>query len=258
MSTSRNEVEGTIVRIAQMARAVGIHLILATQRPSVDVITGTIKANFPCRVAFAVASQTDSRTILDCAGAEKLLGRGDMLFTSAEFSKPKRIQGAFISEEEVKRVVKYLKREGAPDYNPDVIEKQTSATVFGSDEYDNDEPLLEEAIQSLIQAKRGSTSFLQRRLKIGYSRAARIIDVLEERGIVGPSEGSKPREVLIKQWPPIEEIESSQENPDVLNENMENNRGDYPDSVDSSDNGSEEDFDKDDFESSQKGDYLDN
>lgn len=217
MTSSTHEVEAAIVRIAQMARATGIHLILATQRPSVDVITGLIKANIPCRIAFAVASLTDSRTILDSSGAEKLLGRGDMLFSSAEMSKPKRLQGAFLSEKEIKRVVEFLKGEERPDYNYEITERQKGSTIFGGTS--DDEPLLEEAIDVIIQAGKASTSLLQRRLKIGYSRAARIIDLLEEQGIVGPAEGSKPREILIEDKDDIgggddeyEEVEEEDEN----------------------------------------------
>ncbi|MBU0646391.1 DNA translocase FtsK [Patescibacteria group bacterium] len=202
MTSSGREVEATITRISQMARAVGIHLILATQRPSVDVITGVIKANIPARLAFAVASQTDSRTILDCAGAEKLLGRGDMLFSCAELSKPKRIQGAFLSEKEIERVVDFLKHEGdLPDYNYAITETERTGTILDGPDDDGD-PLLEDAIQVILQSGKASTSFLQRRMKIGYARAARIIDLLEDRGIVGPGDGAKPREVLIDEWPP--------------------------------------------------------
>jgi S-DNA-T family DNA segregation ATPase FtsK/SpoIIIE len=202
MASSGHEVEGAIVRIAQMARAVGIHLVLATQRPSVDVITGLIKANFPTRIAFAVASQTDSRTILDHAGAEKLLGRGDMLYTSAELSKPVRLQGAYVSEAEVGRVVDYLKGESEPDYNYAVLEKEKSGSIFdGVSENEDGDPVLAEAAQIIIQAGRASTSLLQRRLKIGYGRAARILDILEENGVIGPPDGSKPREVLVENWP---------------------------------------------------------
>jgi len=199
MSSSGREVEGNIVRIAQMARAVGIHLVLATQRPSVDVITGLIKANVPARLAFSVASQTDSRTILDMAGAEKLLGRGDMLFTSPEISKPKRLQGPFVSEE-VTRVVEFLKKESIPDYNYAITEHQKSGTAFGNND-EEDDPLLEDAIRVILESQKASTSLLQRRIKVGYARAARIIDLLEEKGVVGPGEGAKPREVLIDEWP---------------------------------------------------------
>ncbi len=200
MSMNGREIEATIVRIAQMARAVGIHLVLATQRPSVDVITGLIKANFPARIAFAVASQTDSRTILDCAGAEKLLGRGDMLFTTAELSKPKRLQAPFVSEDEVNAVVKFLRQEGLPDYNYAVTETQKTGSIL--DGSADDEPLLEEAIRAVLSAGRASTSLLQRRLKVGYARAARMMDILEDKGVVGPGDGAKPREILIEEWPP--------------------------------------------------------
>lgn len=200
MSASGREVEATIVRIAQMARAVGIHLVLATQRPSVDVITGLIKANIPARAAFAVASQTDSRTILDQSGAEKLLGRGDMLFTSAEMSKPKRIQGAFASSDEVERVVAFLRQKGEPDYNMAITEITKAGTVF--DHLEDSDPMLDECVRVVMQSGKASTSLLQRRLRIGYSRAARIMDLLEEAGIIGPQDGSKPREVLIDEWPP--------------------------------------------------------
>ncbi|MEK7619836.1 MAG: DNA translocase FtsK [Patescibacteria group bacterium] len=201
MSASGREVEASIVRIAQMARAVGIHLVLATQRPSVDVITGLIKANVPGRIAFAVASQTDSRTILDQSGAEKLLGRGDMLFTSAEVAKPKRLQGAFISTDEIEEVVRYLRRRGEPDYNMAVTEITKAGTVFDSASGDGDD-MLEEAIQVVLESGKASTSFLQRRLRLGYARAARIIDMMEEVGVVGPGSGAKPREILVDSWPP--------------------------------------------------------
>ncbi|MBI2551333.1 DNA translocase FtsK 4TM domain-containing protein [Candidatus Uhrbacteria bacterium] len=204
MAVSGREVEATITRIAQMSRAVGIHLVLATQRPSVDVITGVIKANIPARIAFAVASQVDSRTILDCSGAEKLLGRGDMLFSSAELSKPKRIQGAYVSEEEVGRVVDFLKKQGAPDYNYSVTEVARSSTVMG-DDGEAEDPLFEEAVEAILQAQKASTSFLQRRLRIGYSRAARLIDLLEDQGVIGAGEGAKPREVIVDSWPPEKE-----------------------------------------------------
>lgn len=220
MSTSGHEVEATIVRIAQMSRAVGIHLVLATQRPSVDVITGTIKANIPARIAFSVASQTDSRTILDVSGAEKLLGRGDMLYWSAELSKPKRLQGPFVSEDEVARIVAALKKESVPDYNYAITEVPRSATIMGANS--EDEPLLEEAIKVVMESRKASTSLLQRRLKVGYGRAARLIDLMEEQGIVSAGDGSKPREILIEEWPPggnvAESIPTAQ---DDLNEAAE-------------------------------------
>lgn len=200
MTSSGREVEATIVRIAQMARAVGIHLVLATQRPSVDVITGLIKANIPGRVAFAVASQTDSRTILDQSGAEKLLGRGDMLFTSAEVAKPRRFQGAFVSSAELERIISYLRDRGEPDYNNAITEITKAGTVF--DRPEDSDPLLEECIHVVMQSGKASTSLLQRRLRIGYGRAARMMDLLEESGVIGAADGSKPREVLMTEWPP--------------------------------------------------------
>ncbi|MCX6740159.1 MAG: FtsK/SpoIIIE domain-containing protein, partial [Candidatus Parcubacteria bacterium] len=201
MSSMGHEVEGLIIRLAQMSRAVGIHLILATQRPSVEVITGLIKANFPARIAFAVSSITDSRTILDYAGAEKLIGRGDMLYTSAELSKPKRLQGAFLSDEEINKVVDYLKKSGEkPEYEQGVTEKQKSINGDGSVDFsdpDDGDELFEEAKEIVVQAGKASTSFLQRRLKVGYARAARLMDLMEEAGIVGPGDGAKPREILV-------------------------------------------------------------
>lgn len=219
MAASGHEIEATVVRIAQMARAVGIHLILATQRPSVDVITGTIKANFPSRIAFAVASQTDSRTILDISGAEKLLGRGDMLFTSAELSKPKRLQGAFISESEIGRIVEALKKEELPDYNYAITEKQTGATIFDGDQ--EQDTLFKEAVEIVLQSGKASTSFLQRRLKIGYSRAARIMDQLEEQGVIGQADGSHAREVLMDEWPEEKNSQSSENFSDQFDEGQE-------------------------------------
>ena len=203
MMVAAQEIEDYICRLAQMARAAGMHLIIATQRPSVDVITGTIKANIPSRISFAVSSQIDSRTILDMAGAEKLLGKGDMLFFPSNLSKPIRIQGAFISDLEVKRVVDYLKEQYNTEYDADVMESITSETESNrlNDELDD---LLFDAISLVVEEGQASISLLQRRLKIGYARAARIIDQMEERGIVGGYEGSKPRKVLITK----EELES--------------------------------------------------
>lgn len=201
MSQNKRDVEAVIVRLAQMARAAGIHLILATQRPSVDVITGTIKANIPTRLAFAVASQVDSKTILDVSGAEKLLGRGDMLMHTPELSKPKRAQGAYVAESEIERVVAFLKEESEPDYNYQITESASGAGGVSLDPADSDS-LLEEAIEIAIDAGKVSTSFLQRRMKIGYSRAARIVDLMEKLGVVGEADGAKPREVLVSEWPP--------------------------------------------------------
>ncbi|MCL4732568.1 DNA translocase FtsK [Patescibacteria group bacterium] len=199
MVTSGAEVEGPIVRLAQMARAVGVHLVLATQRPSVDVLTGLIKANVPARMAFSVASSTDSRTILDQVGAEKLLGRGDMLYQTAEMSAPKRVQGAFVGDDEVRRVVEFLKSKYGPaDYDAEVIERKRGALVLGSGSSDDGDadPLLESAMEEIVRAGKASASLLQRRLKVGYARAARILDLLEQSGYIGPADGAKPRDIL--------------------------------------------------------------
>lgn len=197
MSTYPRELEASIVRLAQMSRAVGIHLILSTQRPSVNVITGLIKANVPGRIALQVASQVDSRTILDMAGAEKLLGAGDILFLSASMAKPVRVQGGFISEEEVKRVTQYLRSHYEDTAEEIELSEGDAHPMFG-DTFDNDEEddLYEEARDAVIEAGKASTSYLQRKLRIGYARAARIMDMLEERGVIGPQDGAKPREVL--------------------------------------------------------------
>lgn len=199
MQTYPRELESSIIRLAQMSRAVGIHLILSTQRPSVNVITGLIKANVPTRIALQVSSQIDSRTILDQGGAEKLLGAGDMLYASGEMSQPERLQSAFISEEEVKKVVQYLRKE-YEDELPNQIELSGSIengkNLFSSDLDSSDEDdLYEDARLIIIETKKASTSFLQRKLGIGYARAAKLIDMLEERGVVGPANGAKPREV---------------------------------------------------------------
>ena len=197
MTTAAAEVEGGIIRLAQMARAVGIHLVLATQRPSVDIITGLIKANFPARIAFSVASLMDSRTILDASGAEKLLGRGDMLYINAELSKPKRIQGAFLVDNEIKKVVNFLKEQAEPDYNEEVVAKPKNS-FGGNFAFDGDgDELLPEAKEIIIKAGKASASLLQRRLRIGYARAARLLDLLEEQGMIGPADGARPREILI-------------------------------------------------------------
>lgn len=198
MAMAAQEVEGAIVRLAQMARAVGIHLVLATQRPSVDVITGLIKANITSRIAFAVASQTDSRTIIDKAGAEKLLGRGDMLLITPEITKPKRLQGAFVSGDEVARVTAYIKKQVKEvEYIEEVTQNKKGVNIPGVVDGDDSDPLLTEARQLVIQAGKASASYLQRRLRIGYSRAARLLDFLEEEGTIGPADGAKPREVLV-------------------------------------------------------------
>lgn len=198
MATAASDVEAGIVRLAQMARAVGIHLVLATQRPSVEVITGLIKANIPARIAFSVASLIDSRTILDNSGAEKLVGRGDMLYLGPEVSKPKRLQGVFLSDREIKNVVDYIKDQGSADYVEGVVDKQSAGGLAaGGFSDDGGDSLLSEAKEVIIQSGKASASLLQRRLKVGYARAARILDLLEDQGIVGPADGAKPREVFL-------------------------------------------------------------
>jgi S-DNA-T family DNA segregation ATPase FtsK/SpoIIIE len=197
---SPSEVEDTITRLAQMARATGIHLILATQRPSVDVLTGLIKANIPCRIAFNVTSMVDSRVIIDMPGSEKLLGRGDMLYIPPEQSKPTRIQGTFVSEPEVHRLIEHLKQSGIkPQYTEEVTSKYKAKVTGGVGVRDEEvDELFDEAVRLVCEYDRASASLLQRRLSVGYARAARILDQLEHTGVVGPSEGSKPREVLIQ------------------------------------------------------------
>lgn len=200
MAAYGREVEASIVRIAQMARAVGIHLVVSTQRPSVEVITGLIKANITSRMAFQVASQVDSRTILDGAGAEKLLGNGDMLYLAGDAGRPKRIQGAFVSDAEVKKTAEFiLKQDAEPEYNEDVVAPRAEAGHgFGEfDENNLDDELYQEAHGLVLEAGKASASYLQRRLKVGYARAARLLDMLEERGVIGPGDGAKPREILI-------------------------------------------------------------
>lgn len=203
MMVAKNDVEGAICRLAQKARAAGMHLVIATQRPSVDVITGLIKANIPSRIAFAVSSQIDSRTILDQVGAEKLLGKGDMLFFPTGAPKPVRVQGAFVSDKEVEKIVDFLKSNGETTYRDDITEyiEKTNCTDKEIDEGIMDDgetdPLLNEAIQTVIETGQASTSFIQRRFKVGYARAGRIIDQMEERGIISGYQGSKPREVLM-------------------------------------------------------------
>ena len=202
MMVAQKDVEDAICRLAQMARAAGMHLVIATQRPSVDVITGIIKANIPSRIAFSVSSQVDSRTILDSAGAEKLLGKGDMLFYPSGAPKPVRIQGAFISDKEVENIVKFLKKDGETQYDEDIIESieksgEPEKAVSEDDEEDDTDPLLDEAIDLVVETGQASTSFIQRRFKVGYARAGRIIDQMEQRGIISGYQGSKPREVLM-------------------------------------------------------------
>ena len=203
MMVAKGDVEDAICRLAQKARAAGMHLVIATQRPSVDVVTGLIKANIPSRIAFAVSSQVDSRTILDQVGAEKLLGKGDMLFFPTGAPKPVRIQGAFISDKEVEKLVNFVKANGETTYRDDITEyiekanttdKEIDEGVLDDDETD---PLLNDAIETVIETGQASTSYIQRKFKVGYARAGRIIDQMEERGIISGYQGSKPREVLM-------------------------------------------------------------
>ena len=203
MLVAGKEVEDSIMRITQMARAAGIHLIIATQRPSTDVITGLIKANIPSRISFAVSSQIDSRTILDMGGAEKLLGKGDMLFLPMGESQPERIQGAFVSEEEIQKVVDYTVSQQKASFDPnftnlDNVDQEIKQNTVYNDKEEYDDPLYNDIVEFVIESQKASASLLQRRFKLGYNRAARIVDLLEERGIIGPQNGSKPREVLVK------------------------------------------------------------
>ncbi|MGB1719361.1 MAG: DNA translocase FtsK, partial [Candidatus Latescibacterota bacterium] len=199
MLTAPADVETSLMSLAQKSRAVGIHIILATQRPSVNVITGVIKANFPSRIAFQVASKTDSRTILDLNGAEALLGRGDMLFLPGGQGEPIRVHGAFLSGEETERMVEAIK---ATDYQSEEVAVFSEHADVNADVNDRDE-LFDEAVQLVLDAQQASTSFLQRRMKVGYSRAARLMDELENAGVVGPAEGAKPRQIL---WEQTEEM----------------------------------------------------
>ena len=202
MMVAKNDVEDAICRLAQKARAAGMHLVIATQRPSVDVITGLIKANIPSRIAFAVSSQVDSRTILDSIGAEKLLGKGDMLYFPAGAPKPSRVQGAFVSDDEVEKIVDFIKSNGTATYSEDILEtiensNKTDKEIAQETDDDETDPFLMDAIQTVVETGQASTSFIQRRFKVGYARAGRIIDQMEERGVISGYQGSKPREVLM-------------------------------------------------------------
>jgi S-DNA-T family DNA segregation ATPase FtsK/SpoIIIE len=198
MMVSPAEVEDSIIRLAQKSRATGIHLVLATQRPSTDIITGTIKVNIPARIAFAVSSQTDSRVILDQGGAEALLGQGDMLFRGAGTSKMARIQGAFVTEEEISHITKHWAKQGEPEFEAELLEVHEEKGVEAEGDYDPDsDDLLDEAIRTVVQTETASVSMIQRRLRVGYTRAGRLIDMLERRGVISGYEGSKPRQVLI-------------------------------------------------------------
>jgi S-DNA-T family DNA segregation ATPase FtsK/SpoIIIE len=203
MMVAARDVEGLIVRLAQKARAVGIHLVLATQRPSVDVITGLIKANVPARIAFTVASQIDSRTILDQVGAEKLLGQGDMLMLTAAMPKPKRIQGAWVTDEEVLKITDHLRQQSGPQYNDEVVSQPVQLNGKGGVVMDFDsgnngnDDMFQDAVRVVIESGKASASLLQRRLRVGYARAARLVEEMEEQGIIGPADGARPRDVLV-------------------------------------------------------------
>jgi S-DNA-T family DNA segregation ATPase FtsK/SpoIIIE len=210
MMVAPNVVEDAICRLAQMARAAGMHLVVATQRPSVDVITGIIKANIPSRIAFTVSSQIDSRTILDMAGAEKLLGKGDMLYFPVGANKPQRIQGSWVSEKEIESIVNTIKKDSEAVYSDDIIESIEKANTKGKDgsqgeNADESDPILNDAIDMVVDMGQASASMLQRRFKIGYSRAGRIVDQMEARGLISGYDGSKPRQLLIskEEWQEI-------------------------------------------------------
>ena len=219
MMVAKSDVEDAICRLAQKARAAGMHLVIATQRPSVDVITGLIKANVPSRIAFAVSSQVDSRTILDSVGAEKLLGKGDMLYFPSGAPKPSRVQGAFVTDDEVEKIVDFVKSNGTATYSEDILEriensnKTDKEIAAESTEDDDTDPFLMEAIQTVVETGQASTSFIQRRFKVGYARAGRIIDQMEERGVISGYQGSKPREVLMtkEKWAELQMGTSEQE-----------------------------------------------
>jgi len=193
MSVARDQIENAITRLAQLSRAVGIHLILATQRPSVDVITGVIKANLPARVSFKVASKVDSRTVLDMNGAETLLGKGDMLFLQPGKEDLVRIQGAFVKDAEIERVVEFIKAQGAPVYDDEILKEQQKNNLSNGEK----DEVYDEAVRVIMESNQASVSILQRRMRLGYTRAARIIDTMEMEGLVGPFEGSKPRRILV-------------------------------------------------------------
>ena len=219
MAVAAGDVEGAIVRLAQMARAVGIHLVLATQRPSVNVITGLIKANIPSRIAFSVPSQIDSRTILDTAGAEKLLGRGDMLLISPDLGKPRRLQGAYLDDAEIERVINFLREQGAAEYQSDIVEHiATGSSGQGSGGSSGEDDLYNDAKEEVMRAGKASASLLQRRLRIGYARAARLLDILESEGVIGPADGARPRGILINNTSDGFNEDDSVSEPGIINE----------------------------------------
>ncbi|MEM4260116.1 MAG: DNA translocase FtsK 4TM domain-containing protein [Candidatus Woesearchaeota archaeon] len=210
MMTTAKEIESSIVRIAQKARATGIHLIVATQRPEADVVTGLIKANMPCKIAFAVSSALNSRIIIDSPGAEKLIGKGDMLYQASDVGKPKRIQGALVEESEINKVVDFIKNQQKAEYDDNITEKHTDSSFVGvgSDE----DPILDSAIETVVDAQRASATLLQTRLRIGYAKAARLLDLMEKRGIVGPHNGSKSREIYVKSIEELYRLKEQQKN----------------------------------------------
>ncbi|MDH5509021.1 MAG: FtsK/SpoIIIE domain-containing protein, partial [Nitrospinota bacterium] len=210
MMVSSKDVEDSLARLAQMARAAGIHLIVATQRPSVDVLTGLIKANFPARISYQVRTRVDSRTILDSMGADTLLGKGDMLYLPAGASKLVRIHGPFVSDEEIHRVVDYLKDQRKPEYDAQILEAREGDSVgdggdggFGAEDMDEN---YDKAVELVARTRQASISMIQRRLRIGYNRAARIVEMMESQGLVGPADGLKPREVFIKELDDVESV----------------------------------------------------
>jgi len=210
MMVAQEDIENAITRLAQLSRAVGIHMILATQRPSVDVVTGVIKANFPARISFKVASKVDSRTVLDMNGADKLLGKGDMLFLAPGSPKPIRAQGTYLTDPEIEKVVNFIKSQQEPVYDNEILEQQKKS-VSARGGFEKDE-FFDEAVKMVLETGQASVSMLQRRLRLGYTRAARIVDAMEEEGIIGPFRGSKPREILIQEYQSKEEIREDQKN----------------------------------------------
>jgi len=210
MMIGTQEIEYCIARLAQLARAVGIHLVMATQRPSIDVITGTVKNNFSCRIALRVPSKIDSRVIIDTSGAEKLLGRGDLLFMPPNYPRLLRLHCSYISLSEITRLVNFVKSQGKPQYDEKIIKVLKSPAGKVEEEEGEKDPLFEKAVELILMTGQASASYLQRKFKLGYARAARIIDQMEQEGIVGPSEGSKPREILVEPQTYLEKMEEEE------------------------------------------------